>query len=438
MLLQLRIENFRSFGPEVLFSMQAGSERKFDKTLVKLDRVTRKRWLRLSAIYGANASGKSNFVGALRFLQSKVVRNQVQLFDRSRLTFRLDPRLAESPVSIEVTVAIGQQILVYGISIADETIVKEWLCTVSGQAIFIREGEKLTLGTAFEAEGKFNRNFMEDFFFPSLPKTSLLISRAQEFNIPQFKPIYEWFDLELRIITPSQVLGNVTSAFHAFPHFLDHFSKKLCRFDTGISGLKMVEQELTPDFFAFEHGDRLYHELVSRFKNKDVHQVVVDTPQGEITVVKGKRGKLLTERLEFQSDNCDGKKVSFSIDELSDGTKRMVDFLPLILGLGGLDLVFVVDELDRSLHPNMTKMIIESVRRSMENGGHSQLIFTTHEDRIFQSELFRKDELWLVEKDSFGRSTLSSLGEFKKVRSDLDWNKSYLEGRFGGVPIFEI
>jgi AAA15 family ATPase/GTPase len=120
----------------------------------------------------------------------------------------------------------------------------------------------------------------------------------------------------------------------------------------------------------------------------------------------------------------------------SDGSRRMIDLLPVFLDLcmPNSKKVYVIDELDRSLHTLLTRNLLEGYLSSCSPESRSQLLFTTHDVLLMDQDLVRRDEMWITERTQSGTSTITSFSEFKDVRYDKDLRKSYLQGRLGGVP----
>jgi AAA15 family ATPase/GTPase len=131
-----------------------------------------------------------------------------------------------------------------------------------------------------------------------------------------------------------------------------------------------------------------------------------------------------------------GKPIRFEISDESAGTQRLIDLLPAFHELlaGDSKKVFIIDELDRSLHTLLTRNLLESYLASRHKESRGQLIFTTHDGLLLDQDLFRRDEFWFIDKDETGASSLTSLSDFKDIRRDKDIRKSYLLGRFGGIP----
>jgi hypothetical protein len=130
----------------------------------------------------------------------------------------------------------------------------------------------------------------------------------------------------------------------------------------------------------------------------------------------------------------DGEEVKFGLPQESEGTLRLFDILPAFLdskdGMG----VVVIDEIDKSLHHMLIRRLLENYLQSCNKDTRTQIIFTTHDLLLMDQELMRRDEMFLVEKDSFGESSVKSISDYKEIRIDKDIRKSYLLGRFGGIP----
>lgn len=133
-----------------------------------------------------------------------------------------------------------------------------------------------------------------------------------------------------------------------------------------------------------------------------------------------------------------GNKIAFDISQESDGTQRVIDLLPAFLNLtkDNPKKVYIIDELNRSLHPLLSRQLLESYLNTCLPQSRCQLLFTTHDIFLMEQSILRRDEMWLLERNNHGVSSLFSLSDYHKVRYDKDIRKSYLQGRFGGIPKF--
>ena len=152
-------------------------------------------------------------------------------------------------------------------------------------------------------------------------------------------------------------------------------------------------------------------------------------------IVRMENDELVFEKLLAVHKNLHGENIRFQLNEESEGTKRLLDLLPAFAKLKeGWETVFVIDELDRSLHTQLLEWILKYFLNACHADSRNQLIFTTHDVNILTQDLFRRDELWGINKNSDGASILYSFREFKKIRSDKDIRKVYLNGLMGAVP----
>jgi AAA15 family ATPase/GTPase len=138
-------------------------------------------------------------------------------------------------------------------------------------------------------------------------------------------------------------------------------------------------------------------------------------------------------RLKTVHKGKDGLHVSFDFEEESAGTRRLMDILPILADVRSGEKVYVIDELDRKLHPLLSRLFVESYLEQCCDSLRGQLIFTTHDTHLLDLDLLRRDEIWFLQKDNEGGSNLYSLADLK-VRPDLKIEKGYLNGRFGGIP----
>ncbi|MCC5876470.1 MAG: AAA family ATPase, partial [Candidatus Sumerlaeia bacterium] len=207
-----------------------------------------------------------------------------------------------------------------------------------------------------------------------------------------------------------------------------------CRFlqnaDTGIGDLSVEESEVDeeelgrlPLEFLEENSPATGAHLALRVAD-DIH-----------VYTKGKNGSI--RRLEIRVGHQSGKNGRsrfFPISDESDGTRRLMHLIPMLIPTAIPAPVFIVDELNRSLHPLLSRSLLQTFLRGEPGVQDRQLILTTHETLLLDLDLLRRDEIWFIEKDNEGASSLRSLQEYK-VRKDLRIEKGYLSGRFGAIPI---
>jgi AAA15 family ATPase/GTPase len=156
----------------------------------------------------------------------------------------------------------------------------------------------------------------------------------------------------------------------------------------------------------------------------------------DLIALSRRDGELIARKLVTFHSNSVGESVKFGMEYESDGSRRVIDLLPVFLDLCAENArkVYVIDELDRSLHTLLTRHLLEGYLSSCSSESRAQLLFTTHDVMLMDQDLIRRDEMWITERTDSGGSSLKSFSEFKDVRYDKDIRKSYLQGRLGGIP----
>ena len=175
-----------------------------------------------------------------------------------------------------------------------------------------------------------------------------------------------------------------------------------------------------------------------------INEIINDLKPGKRTIIgsennrrnyaieRKESGEIEVFKLAARHVSEKGKDVYFELDEESDGTNRLIDLIPALIDLTTSETVYVIDELDRSMHPILTRKIIEFFLSNSKNIA-SQLIVTTHESNLLDLDLLQRDEIWFVEKNKKNSSELYSLLEFKP-RKETNITKGYLQGRYGAIP----
>lgn len=415
MLISFSVANFRSFGEEQTLNMVASNKLTDHPGHLVSIGETGKGVLRCAVIYGANAAGKSNLVKAMQFARS-VIMNGASTVDN----FRFGNSWKDEPTCFEFRFLIDQRVFVYGFDLNVHGIQSEWLTTLEGERelpLFERDGEgKTTVG-----DNSTWRLFpKDDVIATTLKNLSLLpVSRSQLFlrrasELPlesqgmTLSSVIRWLTEDLIILGPEASM-DVFWRLSDDPQFLRAAEELLRNSGTGINGLSFGEQEyelMNPlKVFLLDHG---------KYGRGRVE------PDGRYAVRR---------LIASHGDRSD----ALSFNDESDGTKKLLDYLP-VLSLGKHDRkVVVIDELDRSLHPLLCWEFIRLFSETAP-GAHKQLIATTHEAHLLNQDLLRRDEYWFVEKDREQQSRLVSLLDFK-VRNDLQIEKGYLQGRFGAIPV---
>lgn len=443
MLLRLLVENYKSFDQKEELSLLSSSKIQSNKNhTVKLKQT---KILKNAVVYGANASGKSNLVKVIAFIKS-VLRDGLTMgsindFCRNHV----DNQNRESVFELQFTV--GNRFYAYGFSavLSNREITEEWLFELlqdgSAHNLFIREKDKApTLGDKLNPNASEKNRFSvyaDDFAGHKSQLFLAEMNRGKKYENDSallfFKITFDWITNNIIVINPNISISN-TDAYYS-EESLDAISNLIKTFDTGISEIKtkiitmeemsqMVPKEVLLDIFDFLKKQMQLTKMPQlrftwRIADGFFNIRITDTGEPEITTLV----------LKHKNSEFD-----FSFNEESDGTKRLFDLIDMLMSKKE-DIVFVVDELERSLHPKLTEHFLKLFMEAHADD-RVQLVFTTHEDTIMDQKLFRRDEIWFVERDLTNASKVYSLERFKE-RYDKKLSKAYLEGRYGAIPVFK-
>ncbi|MEY4767554.1 MAG: hypothetical protein RL637_193 [Pseudomonadota bacterium] len=391
MLIEFSISNFRSFREKQTFSMVAAPRLRKKENVFKPVVQGEKNFpdlLKVAAIYGPNASGKSNLIKAFDIVRNIANRQPSATFSPFPVApFRFDPELANQPTRIELHFVHAQQRYQFDLALTQERIVEERL-------IAFPKGKETLL---YERQ---HTDSMDEYTFGKLEGGEDLhefwkkVTGAQALFIAQ------------AVANSSEELTQLRTPFK-------WLQKGFLNIHRAISNLAEVSQKLIeklPPVFADE---------LSTFLQ------AIDVPITNIRIEE-KEKTILTHETALGSAN-------FDIEEESEGTKNLIGFW-FLLKIHGLFEEFgslIVDELDSRLHP---EIVISLVRKHIANEEPKQLIFTTHDTHLMDAKILRRDQFWLTERDANGATQLRSIHDFEGRESE-DLEKRYYEGRYRGLPI---
>ncbi len=427
MLARIDIENWMSFRDRVSFSMLATRERQYRERIPQVGKYSA-QILPVAAVYGGNASGKSNFVRALAFLQRIVAEGSKPDAAVAVEPFRLDAAAGKRPTNFSVELLIGTEMYEYSISLDHHRIREEKLVHIrpaSERTLFHRIGDDISFHPSLEEAAQLN------FTFRGTRSNQLFLTNSVAQNLAHFKNVHDWFRNQLVILAPDSRYVSQDYFVDPGSGMTEKINSLLNELDTGIShfggkevplGNVPVSDEMRERIVADIRGDKAKH-VFAVFEN-DRYSFAM------------KRGKLSARKLMSYHESSDGSRIPFDMNRESDGSRRLLDILPAIVMLMQEQnaTTFIIDELDRSLHTLVTRRLLEQYLASCSGESRGQLLFTTHDVLLMDQDLLRRDEMWVTERDSSGASALYSFSEFKDVRYDKDIRKSYLLGRLGGIP----
>lgn len=437
MLITFKICNFLSFNEDVEFSMLASNVRELSSHCIKGKSRSEVNILKSAVIYGANASGKSNFIKAISFAKDLIVKGTSAIGGENKY-FRLDNNNKNKSTKFEFEFKHNGKMYAYGIelSLKDQKIKEEWLFQLlktTDKPIF--ERKVLTNGKSeIEIALKFDTETQNRFevYKKDIKDNQLFLSEINDKNFDEvnnvkaFKDVFDWFQNNLVVISPDskpEFLSTIIDNEKVKPYFCN----LLEIFGTDIKDIQTIEKDLDKQF-----PTELKNKLLEDIKG-DVAGVELGYGKNILRFSKNKNGELKIIEINTQHTLNNSKEmVDFEIDEESDGTQRLIDLIPVLIRSAQNTSTYLVDEIDRSLHPELTKKILETFFFNTENI-ESQLIVSTHESSLLDLSLLRRDEIWFVEKDKNGASQMYSLEQFKP-RFDKEIRKDYLQGRFGGIP----
>ena len=427
MLISFRIENWMSFRNQVTFSMVASRERQHSDRVPKLGKY-QTRILPVAAIYGGNASGKTNFFKALSFAKALVVKGTQPDSLIPVESFRLDARMAEQPTRLGFELLVDEIIYEFSFAATRKAVLEEKLVVITAsreKVLYHRRDGKPNFDDALARD-----QFLQ-FAFQGTRDNQLFLTNSVSQKVDTFRPVYDWFKDTLELVAPD-------SRFEPFEQFLDEgqplyatMNEMLSQLDTGIAHLGGEE-------LPFENmplPEPLKTKLQEDVKEGMTVRLLTE-PINERFVVTRKEGELVAKKLVTYHPKADGTEAKFEMRHESDGSQRVIDLLPAFLELSAQisKKVYVIDEVDRSLHTLLTRRLIEAYLANCTTETRTQLLLTTHDVLLMDQQLLRRDEMWVAERDATGASSLISFSEYKDVRYDKDIRKSYLQGRLGGIP----
>lgn len=408
MLLEFTVGNFRSFGEDATLSLVSSTQKSQHRALDETNRRVVKgkvSALLSAAVFGANASGKSNLFRALYFMKMFVLDSarEGQAGDAIETTpFRLDADLAEAPSYFEVVLQLDEVRYRYGFEVDRERVHREWLLQTRKREteVFRREGATFTglKSMGLEALERLTRD------------NALFLSVAAQFNDARAIALLKWFKGigflggvhdTTKWFTARQ-LAEETPLAARIRHLLAHLDLDL----TALRTSALQRQDLPGE---------LPEELAS-------------------LVLKGGGYKVGTRHAVRDASGEVAGEVWFDLeDDESGGTNKLFALAGPIadtLTRGG---VIVIDEFDARLHPLIGRALIELFHDATSNPHGAQLLLMTHDTHLLDRRLFRRDQIWFVEKNQAGQSTLYALSEIK-TRNDAAFESAYLQGRYGAIP----
>ena len=419
MLIEFTVGNFRSFRDPQTLSLVAAPIKSKDPELDEntvIKTAANPDLLTSAAMYGANASGKSNLVRALAFMKRFVMHSLKETKATGGIQvepFRLHAATVGQPSHFEIVFIEGGKRYRYGFEVTKERVTAEWLFFVPSTRearLFEREGDDITVGGYFK-EGR----DLEQHTRPN----ALFLSVVAQFNGPKAQKLVTWFG-RLGIISGVDDIGMMPFTLMQLVEgeHSEAIKQLVCRLDLGIGDLQVEKTVRSKPQLPDEMPDEIRQAFLTIMNASDADE----------------RLSIHTIHTQYDHEGNPVRQELFELDEHeSEGTQKLFSMSGPLLDTLQKGRVLVVDELDARLHPLMTREIISLFNHKATNPNGAQLIFNTQDTNLLDNRLFRRDQIWFVEKDQQGASHLYSLAEFK-VRNDKDYERGYIQGRYGAVP----
>ena len=407
MLIEFSVENYLSFKDRQTISMVASPDKDLPENVIENAQGSGLNLLKSAAIYGANASGKTNLVKALQFMTEYVPRSDDESqrnFPILVVPFKLDESRLSCPSLFEVIFILEGIRFVYGFKVDRKKIHEEWLGFYpKGQRSLLfhrRIGSGIKFGASWRGKKKDLENQTRD--------NVLFLTVAAKWNHQTALPVIHWFAQNTRCVLDS--LSHALNLFwtltkiEAHPEQKSAVLKCLKGADLGIADFEIKLDPIVK--FLGDAASPSKETLTAVFKHR------VEEADGTFS------------------------ERELGLREESAGTERLLALAePFFSTLDGNGSILVVDELEAKLHPLLTQQLIEMFNNDGLNKGGSQLIFTTHDSNMLDKNLFRRDQIWFTEKRPDGSTDLYSLWDFKKTpRKDENLRNGYLAGRYGAIP----
>lgn len=416
MLLEFRVKNFRSIKDWQSFSMLAENKvKEHSETVIEKAGFN---FLSSAIVYGRNASGKSNLLQAFIAFQVQVLRSAELKLDEPTISYqpyRLDQNAKNESIEFLIDfIADNKLRYVYSVGFSEHEIEYEKLIFYpkSKPAVLFNriKNQKVVYGEYLTGPKK----EIEELLYPN----QLFLSKVGTVKNDQLMIPFSYFsgsmlvstfhdtsfDDSLIQLTGKQLVNSESASYQKNIDTLMRFA------DTGIDRIDVLEEEFDESSLPDDMPKESKEEITSRYKYqiRTIHKT--------------------------ENHQNGSKEVEFKLRDESTGTKKLFLVGSMILEVLEEGLIFVIDELDKSLHPKLTRALIKLFHSKKTNPNNAQLIFATHDVSLLDPDLFRRDQVWFAEKEQAGDSHYYALTDIPGVRANTPYEKWYMSGRFGATP----
>jgi len=445
MIVSFSVGNYRSFLKEETLSLVAskrlaGAHEDHESAIPG----SQESVLKTAVVYGANGAGKSNLFQALRYLKRLAIETRDKKSGTDRTSFKFVDDASAAPSTFDLQFVAQGSVYRYGLHVDDNYVLQEWLARINGardriiyERITRQDGEVvIEAGKQHKSTHK-----LRALITVGGPSNQTFLATIQANLAPDdvdvdIRNVIGWFTASLTCIAPDETIVPVGHLLANSAEFLEFAGRFLNAASTGVHHLGVSKKELSEEelykLIPKPVFSKLFNDIEAGQQSK---KAVVGIGEGnELLIERGPENHYYAITVNASHAGDPKKFLSLELTEESDGTRRLLNLIPVLhkdKG-SGLDRVFVIDEIDRSMHPMLSWEFMRYFLSSCSDD-HRQLIVTTHESKLLDLELLRRDEIWFSEKDSDSATRIYSLSDFK-VRKDLEIRRHYLQGRFGAVP----
>ena len=428
MLVDFSVQNFASFNSKQELNMTASKSTKEQRSINNTKEVNAfgiDRILKSAAIFGANGSGKSNFVQAMSSLQRLILSSLDSVGEKE--IKRIHPFLLKEgffnvPIEFEVSFLAAGNLYRYGIAISNNEIEEEWLYwtkTSRETLLFHRKKQTVSYNQRSFSEAKLFTKKEGDIWLVDKTKPFVpFISVLSQFDGEKSSTVTDWFQ-KFNIISGLSDTG--------FKSFTIELFEENSEFKTWALEILKAIQINDIQVEEYEHQFPMNNKSLD-----DELKGVISSLQGYIEKNKPKEKRITV----IKENKSTGNNYSLPLSLESEGTRKLIYLLGPLYEVIKKNEVLVIDEFDNKFHTLLCKFIINLYNQN--NHGNSQLIVTCHDTNLLTNKLFRRDQIWFIEKNDRHESELYSLLEYKEhyTRKEDSYSKDYLSGKYGAIPLF--
>lgn len=417
MLLSFSVQNYKSFAEGQTLSLVAGGLSKKSDVSFPTGNSMAPYALRSACLFGPNRAGKTTLIEALLFVKAFIENSSKDMQQGEPIDvemFRLDPEFLDQPTEFEIIFIHNEMYYQYGFALDKERVWGEWLFEKPNapktrlRTIYQREYDEET----DQYDWEFNKTYLrgeKEVWKNSTRDNALFLSTAVQLKAGDLLPVYDWFANELHIIgSPRQLSSRYTAELCSEAGMKDKILELFHAVDIPIKDILIDEKEL--DLSELGVPQKIQDEIKKEFGGKKIPDIQT-----------------------FYEAN-DGTSVAFNFRDESDGTQIIFKLVGPFLEVLKKGHTLFVDELHNSLHPLLLKFFVGLFQSPEINKMNAQLVFTSHETSILSKGFMHKDQVWLVEKGRSQKTKLIPLSDFK-TRDVSTFQKAYMDGRYGAVPI---